>query len=102
MVLVNHGERPEVLVKAQSPLASHVEAHRSSVAGGVMSMAPQPRVTVPPGGQVAFEPGGYHLMFVGLKRALKAGDRLPVTLIFADGRQISVTFAVGSGAGPPA
>lgn len=101
MLLVNHGRRPDALVKAESPLAARVEAHRSSLAGGVMRMAPEPRVALPPGGQVAFAPGGYHLMFVGLKRPLKAGDRLPATLTFANGQRLAVSFAVGSGSGPP-
>jgi copper(I)-binding protein len=102
MVLVNHGARPDALVKAESPLAAKVEAHRAAMAGGIMSMTAQARVAIPAGGQVAFAPGGDHLMFVGLKRPLKAGDRLPATLIFASGQRVAVRFAVGSGAAPPA
>jgi copper(I)-binding protein len=102
MVLVNHGGRADALVRAQSPLAARVEAHRSTMAGGVMSMAAQVRVPLPPGGSVTFAPGGYHLMFVGLKAPLKAGDRLPATLVFASGQTVAVSFPVGSGSGPPA
>jgi copper(I)-binding protein len=74
--------------------------HRSAMKGGVMSMAPQTRVVVPAHGSVAFAPGGYHLMFIGLRRALKPGDRLSATLLLEGGRRIGAEFAVGTG-GPP-
>lgn len=101
MVLVNHGTAPVVLVHVQSPLARRVEIHRSTLAGGVMSMAAQTRVEVPAGAQVMFSPGGYHLMFVALARPLSPGGRLPAVLRFADGRRLRVEFAVGDGGGPP-
>ena len=100
MILANRGPRAEALVKVESPLAQVVEIHRTTMRDGVMSMAAQPRVEIPAGGQVAFAPGAYHLMFVRLKTTLKAGDSLPATLVFADGRRIGVAFAVGSGAPP--
>jgi copper(I)-binding protein len=100
MTLVNRGPHAETLVAAASPSAKRVEVHRSVMRGGVMSMTPERRVTVPAGGSVAFAPGGYHLMFVGLKAALKPGDRLPATLVFADHRRLAVAFVVGTG-GPP-
>lgn len=101
MILVNRGTKADALVRVESPLAARVEAHRSDMAGGVMTMAPAARVEIPAGGEVTFAPGGYHLMFMGLKRPLKAGDRLPASLSFASGRRIAITFAVGTGAGPP-
>jgi len=101
MTLVNRGPSPAVLVKVESPLARRVEMHRSSLKGAVMSMAPEPRIEAPAHGEVTFGPGGYHLMFVDLARPLKPGDRLPATLVFADGRRLTVDFAVGTGAGPP-
>jgi hypothetical protein len=100
MTLANHGRRAEALVRVESPVARAVEIHRSAEAHGVMSMAPAPRVEIPPGGAVSFAPGGYHLMFLGLKKTLKPGDRLPAVLVFSDGRRIGLDFAVGSGAPP--
>jgi hypothetical protein len=100
LTLANHGRRPEALVKVESPMARAVQIHRSAMIGGVMSMAQTPRVEIPAGGRVAFAPGGYHLMFLGLTRSLKPGDRLPATLVFADGRRMALSFAVGAG-GPP-
>jgi copper(I)-binding protein len=100
MTLSNHGRRAEALVKVESPAARAVEIHRSTETNGVMSMAPAPRVEVPPGKTVSFAPGAYHLMFLGLKTTLKPGDKLPAVLVFSDGRRIGLDFAVGSGAPP--
>jgi len=102
MTLVNRASRPETLVRVETPWAERVEMHSSSMAGGVMRMARQDSVVVPAGGQTAFAPGGYHLMFIKLARPLKTGDRLPATLTFASGAKVKTEFAVGAGFGPPA
>ena len=40
-------------------------------------------IKIPPGSTVTLAPdGGFHIMFVTLKRTLKEGDKLPVTLTF--------------------
>ena len=101
MVLVNHGGVADVLEKVESPLASRVEMHSSSMAGGVMSMKKEDRVPVPAGGQATFGPGAYHLMFLGLTKTLKPGDQAPATLSFASGAKIKVAFTVSAGMGPP-
>lgn len=98
MTLMNHGKTPQALVKVESPLARKVEIHRSAMTGGVMTMTAQSKVDIPPAGMVTFAPGGYHLMFMGLAKALKAGDKLPATLTFTGGRKVKVDFAVGAGA----
>jgi len=100
MTLANAGRTPDALVKVESPLAARVEVHSASMAGGVMSMKLQDRVAVPPGGKVAFAPGGYHLMLIGLTKTLKAGDQVPATLTFAGGVKLKMAFAVGTGAAP--
>jgi copper(I)-binding protein len=102
MTLANHGKAADTLVGIASPLASRVEMHASSMAGGVMSMERRDKVAVPAGGQVVFGPGAYHVMLIGLTSTLKPGDRAPATLTFASGAHLKVAFLVSSGAGPPA
>ncbi|MDB5447770.1 MAG: hypothetical protein JWQ97_3087 [Phenylobacterium sp.] len=97
LTLVNHG-KADALVAADSPLAQRVELHASSMAGGVMRMAAEPSTPLPAHGQVSFAPGGRHLMFVGLKRALHVGDQVPATLRFQSGLRLHVKFAVAAGA----
>ena len=94
MVLVNHGKAADALVRIDSPAAREVQVHHSRMVDGMASMAPVTRLSVPAGGSVTFAPGGYHLMFVGLKRALNPGDTLPATLTFASGAKLQASFKV--------
>ena len=94
-VLENNGDRPERLVAASSGLASTVEVHRTvSVNGSAGTMRPVDQLTVPAGEVVRLEPGGYHLMLMGLKRAMKSGSTVQIRLAFASGTRISVEFPV--------
>jgi copper(I)-binding protein len=95
MTLVNRGSVADALIGVESPAARKVEIHRSSSAGGVMSMQMEAKVTIPPGRSVRFEPGGLHLMLVGLAKPLKAGDKVPATLVFARGARLRTEFVVG-------
>lgn len=102
MTLVNTGAKPDALTAVNAAIAAKVEIHSTSMAGGVMRMTRQAEAPLPPRGQLAFAPGAYHLMFLGLKAPLKPGDKIPAMLTFASGRHLKVEFAVGSGMGPPA
>lgn len=93
--LVNAGKTPVTLKSVESPAAAKVEIHQSAMAGGVMTMRRQDAgVVVPPGGQIAFAPGGYHLMLLSLKAAQGVGQKVPVTLVFDNGRKAQVELTV--------
>jgi copper(I)-binding protein len=94
MTLANPGAKPDALVAVESPGAPQVQIHQSSMSGGMASMKAVASVPVPAGGRVTFAPGGYHLMFMGLTKAQKIGDRLPATLVFASGARVKVSFLV--------
>lgn len=93
--VVNAGKTPVTLKSVETPAAGKVEIHQSSTANGVMSMRRQDNgVVIPAGGQVAFAPGGYHLMLLSLKTAQAQGQKVPVTLLFDNGRKVQVELAV--------
>jgi len=93
--VVNAGKTPVTLTRAETPAADKVEIHQSSTANGVMSMRRQDNgVTIPAGGQVAFAPGGYHLMLLSLKSAQAQGQNVPVTLVFNNGLKLQIDLAV--------
>lgn len=68
------------LVGASTPLVEDAEVHEMRLEGGVMKMRPAPRLPLPAGKTVSLKPGGYHIMLMGLKRQLKPGDTVPITL----------------------
>jgi copper(I)-binding protein len=68
------------LVSAASPVAGATEVHEMKMEGGVMKMRAVARIELPAGKTVKLEPGGYHIMLMGLSKPLKAGDTVPITL----------------------
>ena len=69
------------LVEVRSPVAGVVEIHEMAMDRGVMRMRPVPGVDLPAGRKVDLKPGGYHLMLMDLKRQLKEGESVPLTLV---------------------
>jgi copper(I)-binding protein len=50
---------------------------------------------------VILRPGGYHIMFVGLKRPFRAGGHIPVELKFAHAPGVRIDFVVEQYFGEP-
>ncbi|WP_395445373.1 copper chaperone PCu(A)C [Caulobacter sp. UC70_42] len=95
MTIANAGKTPATLQRAETPAAASVEIHQSAMANGVMTMRELDKgVVIPAGGQVAFAPGGYHFMILSLKAAQTVGQKVPVTLVFDNGRKVQVELAV--------
>lgn len=65
-----------------------------SMGGGMMEMRPVDRVEIPAGETVSFEPGGYHVMLLGLAQPLETGTTVEVTLAFEDSGEQVVTADV--------
>lgn len=68
------------LVAVESPSAAKAELHNTSLEGGVMKMRPVRRVQLPARKTVKLAPGGLHVMLVGIKKPLKEGDKVPLSL----------------------
>ena len=94
--MVNASGSPARLTSAESPGFEGIMLHRSVSEGGSSRMQHVDSVQVPEGGSVRFEPGGYHLMLMKRRTALSIGDRVPITLHFADGRRVTAEFEVRS------
>jgi copper(I)-binding protein len=97
----NRGPVPDRLVGVSTEIAGRGEIHESVTDGSVTRMRPVAGVEIPPAGRAALSPGGRHLMFAELKRALKEGDRFVATLQFEKAGPARVEFVVrGLGAAP--
>jgi len=68
------------LVGVSSPVAGVAELHQMSMKDNRMTMAPVEGIDLPAGKTVELASGGYHIMLMGLKRQLKEGESIPVTL----------------------
>ena len=92
--LHNTGAKEAVLTGAQSPACGNVMLHRSIESSGVSRMVHVDNITVPAHGYVVFKPGGYHLMCMKPRPAMKPGSHVAVTLEFADGTKTVSSFIV--------
>lgn len=96
VTLENTGKLPDRLLSASTPVAQSIEIHTMSVdSGGVMRMRELPDIALPPGQPLKMRPGGgLHLMLVGLKQPLVAGDTFVLTLRFERGGRTEVKVVV--------
>lgn len=80
--------KPARLVAASSPVAGVVEVHEMAMDNGVMRMRAVPGLDLPAGKAVDLKPGGFHVMLMDLKRQVKDGEQVPLTLSVqgADGK----------------
>ncbi len=93
--LFNEGKVADALVGATSPAAEQVQLHAMTMDGDVMRMRAVATIAVAPGRHVAMAPGGgYHLMFIGLKKPWAVGDEVPVTLQFEHAGRVDVMLHV--------
>lgn len=92
--LDNQGTTDDRLVGARAAVAERVELHSMSMEGDVMRMRRVDAVDVPAGRAVELKPGGLHLMLLGLKAPLKAGERFPLTLAFEKAGEVEVVVNV--------
>ncbi len=94
--LENRSDATIRLTGIDSPVAEAVELHDLVAdAGGVMRMRPLTSgLIIPPGGAEVLEPGGRHVMLIGLRQALTTDSVVPLTLHFADGLAVEVKAPV--------
>ena len=76
------------------PAAERVEMHMTLRDGEILRMRQVKELGIPAGSKLALAPGGAHLMLINIKRPLKAGDKVPVTLRFAKAGEVKVELSV--------
>ena len=95
LTIVNEGDQADRLIAVKSDVAEATEVHESVREGDVMKMRPVTGgLEIPPRGRVAFKPGGYHIMLIGVTRALQPGDKVTVVLVFEKSGEMRVEAEV--------
>jgi periplasmic copper chaperone A len=113
----NPSSQTETLLKADADISDAVEMHMTvpvgegemngamgggegesdgkEQSGGMqgMKMVPVDSVEIPKG-SLEFKPGGLHVMFIGLKNDLKAGDNFTLRLTFENAGVITLDIPV--------
>lgn len=98
-VLTNEAPSQATVTGASSPAAGSVELHTHVEQDGMMKMRQVDRLDIPGADHLHLQPGGDHIMLIGLQEDLAEGASVPLTLTFADGSTKAVTTTVTKG--PP-
>ncbi|MFO7584535.1 MAG: copper chaperone PCu(A)C [Anaerolineales bacterium] len=94
MLIKNTTAQDDMLLSAASDAAEDVQIHQTTMSGGVMSMSEVFGVEIPAGGQAELKPGGYHVMLIGLKQELNAGQIVTLRLVFQNAGEVVVEAEV--------
>jgi copper(I)-binding protein len=95
LTIVNTGKDADRLIGGTVAFAGRFELHQMKMEKGVMQMRPVPSgVEIKPGETVALTPGGYHVMFMDIKQAPKAGESVKGTLVFEKAGSVEIEYSV--------
>jgi copper(I)-binding protein len=93
-IVSNDGDSTDALVAASADVTGRVEIHETVMEGGQAQMQPVDRIEIPAGGQVSFEPGGYHVMLFDLAEPLAIGDSVSLVLTFEEAGEVEIDAEV--------
>ncbi|MFV8571614.1 copper chaperone PCu(A)C [Marinobacter sp. SBS5] len=97
LTITNNGAEEVSLVAVESPRASHVSIHETSMHEGMMRMQPlDGGLAIPAGSTVELKPRSYHLMLEQLTKPLMEGEMIPVRLDFDGAEDITIQLVVQS------
>jgi len=100
--LTNSGNADDTLVavtgikvEVAGDFSDMVELHETSMTDGVMKMQKlDAGIHIPAGETVELKPGGFHVMIMNIKRSLKPGDEVKLSLLFESGAEQTVVAEV--------
>ena len=99
MVLKNDSDQDRALVKSHSNISKVVELHTHKKEGGMMRMRQVDKIIIKAGSKTVLQPGGLHVMFIGLKQELKVGNSVDLELEFDNGETIKLIAPIKMVAG---
>jgi copper(I)-binding protein len=73
-----------------------VMLHRSTLENGMMKMSAVDELSISPGEVVTLEPGGMHMMLMGLRATLEEGQIIYVNILTSYEESIRAEVTVGS------
>lgn len=87
--------RDDRLVSISASLAGTAQIHEMKTEDGMMTMAElKDGLPLPAGQPVQLKPGGDHLMLMGLKKPLIAGEQVSITLTFEQAQPLGIRALV--------
>ena len=95
LTVTNKSHNGDRLLGVSSDVADKSQIHEMKVVDEIMEMREVSNgLPVPAGGSVVLKPGSSHVMLIGLKKPLTAGETIPLTLDFEKAGKVSITVPV--------
>ncbi len=96
MTIDNNSQTAIKLQGASSPDAKRVELHQHTHTDGMMRMRQVEHIDIPAQATVALEPGGYHMMLIGITAELRDQKNVELSLNFSNGETLKLTAPLRS------
>lgn len=94
----NHGPADR-LIAVKGDIAAAIEIHTMTTTDGVMQMRKVDALDIPANGTAEMKSGGYHVMLIGLTRALNEGESVDLTFVFENAGEATLAVPVGKAGG---
>lgn len=95
LTVINKGTTSDRLIAARSAASDRVEVHEVRMENNVMKMRELEKgLEIPAGATVMLKPGGYHIMFMGLKAPFAKDAKVPLTLVFEKAGSLDIVLDV--------
>ena len=93
-VIKNNSDKDIAITSANSDVAEKNELHTHIKENKMMKMMKIEKLVVPAKSSLELKSGGDHVMLMGLKKELKAGDEINLELSFSDGDKKNIKVPV--------
>jgi copper(I)-binding protein len=100
MTITNTGTTADRLLAVEADFP-RVEVHTTEMDGDIARMIHlEDGIEIPAGETVVLQPGGFHVMFMGLGGdPFEVGEEVPATLVFENAGRVEVVFGVEARSG---
>lgn len=94
LTIENESSETDTLYSIDSEVSDMIQLHETYSKGDLMGMREIGQIVINPGEKVTLEPGGMHIMVMGLKKDLKIEDKVNFNLHFRKAGDIKITADV--------
>ncbi|WP_455476045.1 copper chaperone PCu(A)C [Bartonella sp. B17] len=97
LYIINHGNTPDRLIAVSANNVETTEIHSVAVANNIMKMKKMHEgIEIPGNGEATLKPGGNHIMFMGISKPFKKGNKISAKLTFEKAGTIDIYFEVST------
>lgn len=92
VTIKNSADTQDKLLAVWSPTVNSVSVHQTKEVDGLFTMLAADNVVISPKGELKMQPGGYHIMIMGLNTPLTESSELIISFEFEKAGIINVVF----------